>query len=145
MVPVECSSLPASASVLVESSLALFCFSFVYSQQGLNNSALTLHTWSCGLFPSMANKRQLQSHSQLPLHLPPGTIQCSWDASTFMPAHLFALCVQNSFSKVEFSHLFRLSLKACLQCIWESFILVPLSFSMRINSSFNLVPQTHCI
>lgn len=72
----------------------------------LNNSALTLRTWSCGLFPCIANNMQPQSHSKLLLHLLPGTmhvIQCSWDASTLMPTHLFALCVQNSFSKVEFS------------------------------------------
>lgn len=42
-------------------------------------------------------------------------------------------------------HLFLLSVKACLKCIWESFILVPLSFPMRINSSFNLALWTQCI
>lgn len=147
MVPVEWLSLPASASILVESSLALLCFSLIYPQQGLNNSALTLRIWSCGLFPSMANKISYNL-TQTPASSPIRNHAC--DSAFLRCQHIQAytsfcsLCSEFLLQSRIF-HLFLLSVKACLKCIWESFILLPLSFSMRINSSFNFALQAHCI
>lgn len=147
MVPVEWLSLPASASVLVESSLALFCFSLIYPQQGLNNSALTLCTWSCGLYPSMANKIS-HNLTQTPASSPTRNYACDSAFLRWQHIHAYtsfcSLCSEFLLRSRIF-HLFLLSVKSWLKCIWESFIFVPLSFSMRINSSFNLALQTHGI